>query len=662
MSLQDGSRLGPYEILNHLESGGMGDVYTAHDSSLRRTVAVKVLPAHLADDGDRLRRLEFEARAAGALSHPNILTVHDLGSHDGAPYLVTELLEGESLSRRLEQGPLPWRKAVELTAQVADGLAAAHEKGIVHRDLKLANLFYTRDGRIKILDFGLAKLVRTSRLESEKSLAFDSGGTTEPGIVLGTVDYMSPEQVEGHSADHRSDVFSLGVCLFEMITGRGPFTRSSPVKTMAAILDDEPPRLGELRSGIPSALERLVRHCLEKRREDRFQSARDLAFQLHSLAQDPPSGDSVAQAAATFEPPTSGFRRLAIRSGLLAPLALLVPLLIVAYFGYPEVVGRATGDLTDQLLQGQKGTAQVVAAAIDYNLSAMKRRVSREAARPSLRALLAHAGDPGGEQAALQTYVDTLHKDYRDRHFYSWVVADRDATLLARAPFDPRVVGRSYGYREWFTGSAERPVGDLPEIVEPRRQTGLTQAFQSTAAGQVLLVSVASPVFASPGEDEVAGVLMATLHLDTFNEWLSTSELGSRSGGCPDQIALLLNRDQLVRHPCPAEDGPRPPVEGDGFYNHPSIQQLLASDSGSSIDFQDPLRPGSTNLAVVARLHDNSDWRVILLKDRAQALAPVDGMARRIALLGLLAVAAGMPATAGLWMLVARWWRRGQRP
>ena len=284
MALASGTHLGPYEILAPLGAGGMGEVYRARDTRLERDVAVKVLPASFAQDPDRLRRFEQEARSAGALNHPNILGIFDFGSLDGAPYVVSELLEGESLRQRLSAGPLPPRKAVEYAVQLAQGLAAAHEKGIVHRDLKPENLFLTKDGRAKILDFGLAKLTHKNTAEEGAIATVTVDVDTQPGVVLGTVGYMSPEQVRGRGADHRSDLFSFGAVLYEMLAGQRAFRGDSSVETMNAILKDDPPEISAADRKFPSALERLVRRCLEKSPEDRFQSARDLAFALDALS------------------------------------------------------------------------------------------------------------------------------------------------------------------------------------------------------------------------------------------------------------------------------------------------------------------------------------------------------------------------------------------
>ncbi len=282
MSLAAGARLGPYEIVAPLGAGGMGEVYRAKDPRLGREVAIKVLPASFSQDADRLKRFEQEARAAGVLNHPNITAVYDLGSHDGAPYIVTELLEGETLRSRLSSGALPVRKALDYAIQIAKGLSAAHEKGIVHRDLKPENLFVTKDGRIKILDFGLAKLKSEKDGEQQTDLKTVSG--TEPGVVLGTMGYMSPEQVRGRAADRRSDLFSFGVILYEMLSGHRAFRGETAADTITAILTKEPPDLSQTNQDVHPGLERIVRHCLEKNPEERFESARDLAFDLEALS------------------------------------------------------------------------------------------------------------------------------------------------------------------------------------------------------------------------------------------------------------------------------------------------------------------------------------------------------------------------------------------
>jgi eukaryotic-like serine/threonine-protein kinase len=283
VSLAAGTKLGPYEILAPIGAGGMGEVYRARDPRLTREVAIKVLPASFSQDPDRLKRFEAEARAAGVLNHPNITAVYDFGTHDGAPYIVTELLEGETLRSRLGPGAISPRKAIDYAVQIAKGLAAAHEKGIVHRDLKPENVFLTKDGRVKILDFGLAKL----KLDGGESGQTDAGtvsGGTQPGVVLGTMGYMSPEQVRGKAADKRSDLFSFGTILYEMLSGQRAFRGDSAADTITAILSKEPPDLSQTNKDIHPGLDRIVRHCLEKNPEERFESARDVAFDLDALS------------------------------------------------------------------------------------------------------------------------------------------------------------------------------------------------------------------------------------------------------------------------------------------------------------------------------------------------------------------------------------------
>jgi eukaryotic-like serine/threonine-protein kinase len=328
VTLSAGTKLGPYEVTAAIGAGGMGEVYRARDPRLKREVAIKVLPVSFSQDADRLRRFEQEARAAGILNHPNITAVHDIGTADGAPYIVTELLEGETLRARLSNGPLSVRKAIEYAVQIAKGLAAAHEKGIVHRDLKPENLFLTNDGRIKILDFGLAKL----KPEKEGGqTAMQTISATEPGVVLGTMGYMSPEQVRGKAADKRSDLFSFGTILYEMLSGQRAFRGDSAADTITAILTKEPPDLSQTNKEIHPGLDRIVRHCLEKNPEERFESARDVAFDLEAL--------SGVSGPATTAPYAEIKRR---RLWPVLTGAVLTTALIVGILAY--LVGRQAGD------------------------------------------------------------------------------------------------------------------------------------------------------------------------------------------------------------------------------------------------------------------------------------------------------------------------------
>lgn len=283
MPAASGQKIGPYEISSQIGAGGMGEVYRARDPRLGRDVAIKVLPASFSSDTDRLQRFAQEARAAAALNHPNILAIYDIGEDRGAPYIVSELLEGETVRQRLRSGSLSMRRSVDFATQIVRGLAAAHERGIVHRDLKPENIFITNDGRVKILDFGLAKLTSPEEADSYTSATVQVA--TEPGLVMGTVGYMSPEQVRGKAADHRSDLFAFGAILYEMLSGKRAFHGDTPADTMSAILKDDPPELSETARNVPPALERIVRHCLEKNPAQRFQSAGDVAFNLEALSE-----------------------------------------------------------------------------------------------------------------------------------------------------------------------------------------------------------------------------------------------------------------------------------------------------------------------------------------------------------------------------------------
>ena len=284
MSLSSGTKLGPYEVLASLGAGGMGEVYRARDTRLSREVAIKVLPEAFARDSDRLQRFEHEARVLSTVNHPNILAIHDVGAQGEIHYLVSELLEGQTLREKMNAGPLSQRRVTEYAIEMARGLAAAHEKGIVHRDFKPDNVFITKDGRIKILDFGLAKQAISEAGASGFTATVVGPEPTQPGTVMGTVGYMSPEQVRGKALDSRSDLFSFGAILYEMVSGKRAFKGDSSIETMNAILKEDPPELSDSGLNVTPGLDRIIHHCLEKEPAMRFQSARDLAFDLESLS------------------------------------------------------------------------------------------------------------------------------------------------------------------------------------------------------------------------------------------------------------------------------------------------------------------------------------------------------------------------------------------
>lgn len=412
MPLASSTKIGPYELTGVLGTGGMGEVYSARDTRLGRNVAIKVLPTSFVADGSRLRRFEQEARAAATLSHPNILAVYDIGSYvsfpgEGStalasqecPYIVSELLEGQTLRERLRIGPLPVRKAIDYAQQIARGLAAAHDKGIVHRDLKPENIFVTNDGRIKILDFGLAKLTHPEKDEARSiEQTVDSGA----GTVLGTVGYMSPEQVRGEPTDARSDLFSVGAILYEMLSGKRAFKGGSAAETMSAILKEEPPELSEANRAVPSALERVVRHCLEKNVVERFQSARDIAFDLESL-----SSESIPASAVTTVQ-SKKRRTVWIGLGTLAMAAILGAFLL-GRSSLPAPTPPSYHQLTFQRgmissgLFGPDGHTIVYAA--DWEGAPRELFSTRDEARGSLSLGLKHADvaaiSPSGDVAVL---------------------------------------------------------------------------------------------------------------------------------------------------------------------------------------------------------------------------------------------------------------------
>jgi len=354
LTLGPGAKLGVYEIVEMVGAGGMGEVYRARDTILGREVAIKILPPIFSRDADRLRRFEQEARAAAALNHPNILSIHQLGVHDGAPHLVSELLEGETLRSRLQRGALPASSGIDYTLQLVSGLAAAHEKGIVHRDLKPENIFLTTHGLVKILDFGLAKLRRPEEFGSPEA-AMTQGTVTVPGVVMGTVGYMSPEQVRAQHVDHRSDIFALGAIFYEMVSGKRAFQGNTPADTLTAILMHDPPSLIGSSPNITLPLERIIRRCLEKDPNERFQSAKEVGFALKALS-DAPAVRADSEKATGLRVP----RQMAAKATLgLVGMAVLVVLGLL--------IAANVGGLRDRLWGG--GHIQSLAVLPLANLS-----------------------------------------------------------------------------------------------------------------------------------------------------------------------------------------------------------------------------------------------------------------------------------------------------
>jgi serine/threonine protein kinase len=334
MTLSPGTKLTPYEIVGPLGSGGMGEVYRAHDSRLGRDVAIKVIPGEGSQDSARIRRFEQEARAAGTLSHPNVCSVYDLGTYEGSPFVVMELLEGETLRQVLQAGPIPFRTAIGFVAQAAEGLAAAHARGIIHRDLKPENLFLTKDGRVKVLDFGLAKLTGTeaSPAVPETVGAAPSATVTSPGAILGTTAYLSPEQIRGEPVDARADLFSLGIILYEMVCGRRPFGGRTSADVMSAILNQEAPSLIAARPDAPPQLVWFLRRCLAKNPDRRIQTSLDVRNELEELLREPELGASAESSGPrTMREPVE--RSFVLTAGHVRQLSVRNPRLI----GYPMI-------------------------------------------------------------------------------------------------------------------------------------------------------------------------------------------------------------------------------------------------------------------------------------------------------------------------------------
>jgi hypothetical protein len=464
---------------------------------------------------------------------------------------------------------------------------------------------------------------------------------------------MAPEQTEPNARpDVRSDIYSLGALLYTMLTGAPPYatgdaahdlastgTTSERIERYRQLIQDSPPPIKHRRlTGIDKTLVEIIDKCLRTDPSERFENVQQV---LNAL--------SARERQKTQKP--------LVTFGILGPAALLLGMVAVGIWVWGQAEGGARDALTQQTLESDLGTARVIAAVVDRNLSAVQRRVAREAGRRDLGTLMAAeaaASNPTDREilhAELQAYTASLYDDYKDRHFHNWVVADRDAVVLARSPYDEGVVGRRYAYREWFTGRAEVKPEDVPPDVAPRDAVGLTLAFKSTAQGNPVLISVASPI-RSPEGDSILGVLSATLHLKTFNEWLVTSEGHLMDDGCPSRMAILINSGQLVRHPCPDDSSPQPPVSKDLFFDTPDVQKLLNETDAAIEAYKDPLRSGETYLAAFSRLEDNSDWFAIVQHDRSAATAPVTQLAEQIRWLGWMALGAGLLGVGVLWVLL----------
>jgi hypothetical protein len=429
MALTSGTKLGPYEILSPLGAGGMGEVYRARDTRLGRDVAIKILPQDLSQDAGRAQRFEHEARVLGALNHPNLLAIYDVGTQDGIQFLVSELLDGTTLRQRLMEGPIPARKAVDYGVQIAKGLARAHEKGVVHRDLKPENLFLTKYGRVKILDFGLAKVAVTSGAAEPSTPTMTSA--TEPGVVMGTVGYMAPEQVRGRAADHRSDIFAFGAVLYEMLTGKRAFHKATSAETMTAILNEDPPVSSQAGQNVSPALHRVLQRCLEKNPEERFQSASDLAFALDAMSD---SGSAASGAMVVAE------RRMAWVWMVAAGIAIAAIATTAAWLAQPSAnpVVESVTQLTND------GELKFRGLVTDGT-----RIYFNEGPQGSLR--IAEVSVDGGQTAQVATKVSDAAID--------GITADGSAILIARS-----IVGETPLFLLPVPAGEPRRLGDIQAV------------------------------------------------------------------------------------------------------------------------------------------------------------------------------------------------------
>ncbi len=540
------------------------------------------------------------------------------------PYYVMEYLPGGSLAERLSGRAIPVKETVDVFREVAEALVYLHGKAILHCDLKPANVLFDDHNQIRLADFGQARL------------------SSEAGPAAGTLFYMAPEQAaQDARPDVRSDIYSLGALVYTMLTGAPPYsggrattelrtsksTRERIERYREIIEESDPPTTHHRVEGVDRSLAEIIDRCLEKNPDKRYENVPQV---LEALT---------ARAKRRTQRPLVVF-------GLLGPLALVLAMPGVGVWAWYEADSQARDTLTRQNLEGALGFGELISAVVDRNLSAVQRRVSREAGQEALHRLLG-----AGRSTALQSYTDELYEAYRDRSFHNWVVTDTNAVVLARSPFADGVVGSRYTYREWFTGNEDVPRDEAPEIAIPRSKTGLTLAFESTASDNPILVSVASPIVS---DSKLVGILMATLHLETFNEWLEEAEGPPSETGCPTRFAVLLNRGQLVRHPCPADDAVKPPVGRAEYYELNEVQRLRSAPEGFADAYPDPLRGGTPYLATFVEFQDNPEWSTIVQHDRAEAMSPITQLVDRFSTLGWIAAGVAFFLVLVLWALLYR--------
>ena len=616
-----------YEMERQLGAGSYGEVWLAIHKNTGRRVAIKFFSRFKGLDWPLLKR--EVGKLVEVVSERRVVHLLHVGWDADPPYYVMEFLSGGSLADRLSGRTLPVRDTVAVVREVAEALVYLHGKAILHCDLKPANVLLDDRGQIRLADFGQARL------------------SSEAGPAVGTLFYMAPEQAEaGARPDVRSDIYSLGALAYTMLTGKPPYARASGSEGIASsgstqerierykkLIDDSPsPSEHHRVEGIDRAFAALVDRCLEKDPARRFENVPQV---LESLA--------VRDRRNTRKP--------LVVLGLLGPLALLMAFAGVGLWARQQAVSRATAALTEEMVESAEGYAELIGAVVDRNLSSVKRQVERETSEGDVGRWM-ERGDSGAK-AALQSRTDALYELNRDRHIHNWVVADANAVVLARTPFDARVVGSRYAYREWFSGIEDVAPEKAPAVASPRKAAGITLAFESTAEGNPLLVSVASPIW-SEDHSRVVGVLAATVHLATFNEWIADAEGPKNDTGCPDHFAVLLNRGQLVRHPCPMDAGGTLPIARENYFETGPVSRLVSSDFRRSDRYLDPLRGGRAHFAAVVRFRENPNWLAIVEHDRLHAMSPITSLADRFAILAWLGAASGLAVVVGLWALLYR--------
>ena len=535
-----GARLGPYEILDTLGAGGMGEVYRARDTRLGREVAIKVLPAALSRDPEALARFELEGRAVAALNHPNILALHDVGTDNGIAHAVMELLEGETLRKRLDRGLPGSRKAVEWAVQIASGLAAAHERGIVHRDLKPANIFVTHDGRIKILDFGVAQY--DPRHEDAGEMM--THAQTQPGMFVGTPAYMSPEQVIGEAAGPASDLFAFGVVVYEMLTGSHPFRRETAVETMTAILREEPPAIADsgLAQGVPSSALRVIERCLEKRPGNRPASARDLAFYLDA------SATGVLPSIPLVETSSTGRRLLAAVS-----LGLLLPLVAASWLFVRTTANQA---VTAGLERDLTRASDLVTHIHNERIERLRLTARLLASFPELKALFAST-----DSATIRDFLLTYQQ--RNPGTPILVALGPTGTILGRTDRADPLATEEDGWLASVTTSAN-PLAVVSVAGRPHHAAAAAAEAGGNIFGYVIAAAPLDQEFAqSLGEttgDEVvvlsaSGLLASTLP-GGQPPWSSLAEWRQQGGRADRSSVVQIGTRQFAAREVPLVQEP----------------------------------------------------------------------------------------------------------